>query len=105
MTISIWAQRDWDGFVAAVAGDAEQRGREELQRFVIGMRMRSEPLLSHDLGRLLDATGLDPGARSRLVDDIDFAFSLINAYDRVLAEGGDLDDDDEPEVGLGDLII
>jgi len=107
MGISSWARRDWEEFVTTRADVEQTLAREALFRFVIGFPMRGEELSSHDLGGLLDAAEVHGEARAELVEQIDFAFGLLAAYDRVIGDGDDDGDelDAGSNVGIGDLVI
>ncbi len=94
-----------------MAGGDKVMEKAALQRFLLGIAYRRETLHAHELARLIGMTDLSGEARASLVDDVEFALGLLSAYDRLLGDGEE--DDDEPdefqgngrEPGIGDLVI
>lgn len=109
--ISNWAQQDWESFTAAMAGGDTVMEKAALQRFLLGIAYRRETLHAHELARLIGMTDLSGEGRASLVDDVEFALGLLSAYDRLLGDGEEEDDDPDEfqgngrEPGIGDLVI
>ena len=89
------ARLQWDSYVQARGDDKGPfRARDELNRFLVGVRMRGEPVSAADLAALMDEAGVQGAERDELVTRVEWGLSLLDAHAHQL----DLEDSAYTEV-------
>jgi hypothetical protein len=80
---SQWARLEWDAYVQTRGHDnGPFRANDELNRFLVGVKIRGELLSAAELAALLDEAGVQGAERDDLVARIEWGLSLLDAYTR-----------------------
>lgn len=78
---SEWARLEWDAYVQTRGhDDGPFRADDELNRFLVGIKIRGELVSAAEMAALMDQAGVRGAERDDLVTRIEWGLSLLDAY-------------------------
>lgn len=92
----------WQAFAQSAGSDAsDPLDRDLLNHFVITVHYAGDSIPAHELKTLVDELDVHPDLAQGVADFVAPALALLQAYDRY----GQLEDDEDMEVGPGVIVL